>query len=337
MSQINSTLHPIVISQVMVNFAAKYGIDKKTCLLDTDITEQQLADAEALINRSQEIKLVENLISALPTEPSLGFKLGLLYSVSTFGVWGFALRTCRTLRDAISVALRYLPLSTAYCHIQEIEENGHFGVMFDADQIETPLRQFFLERDMATSVNILKELGLSGVSCTKVEFRGPPSSYAKYFEDVLGIKPTFNSDRNALFISSAEADKKLSTYDSQLVHLMHDQCRQQLKLRQQSGITGKVRQQILGPLGFTASCEDVSSILAMSSRSLRRKLDHEGTSFKLLLDTERQLSAVQLLNNTDMKLDEIAFHLGYYDTASFARAFRRWQNCTPAEYRKSAN
>lgn len=85
MSTFESILHPIVISQVMVNFAAHFGIDKETCLLGTNITDAQLQDGEALISRSQEMRLIENLILAVPDEPALGFKLGLQYSVSTFG------------------------------------------------------------------------------------------------------------------------------------------------------------------------------------------------------------------------------------------------------------
>src|SRR5690625_1340449 len=87
MPNLETNLHPIVISQVMINFAASFGIDKDTCLLGTGISEAQLYDGEALISRSQEMQLIENLILALPNEPALGFKLGLQYSVSTFGVW----------------------------------------------------------------------------------------------------------------------------------------------------------------------------------------------------------------------------------------------------------
>jgi AraC-like DNA-binding protein len=335
MSEIEPILHPIVIAQVMINFAAKYGVDKETCLLGTGINTQQLADADALITRSQEMRLVENIILALPTEPALGFKLGLQYSVATFGVWGFALRTSRTLREAMSVAIRYLPLSTAYSQLHLIENQESVGVVVDADNIPAPLRQFLLERDMATSINLLNELSLSGISYSQIELKGPPPSYAEYIKEAFGITPIYNSARNIMYVSKTDANRSLPTYDAQLVHLMKNQCQQQLELRQQSGVTGQVRQQILGPLGLIASLEDVSSALAMSPRSLRRKLESEGTSFKQLLDNERQASALQLLKNSDMKLEELAFHLGYTDTASFARAFRRWQACSPGEYRRS--
>jgi len=329
-------LHPVAICQVMINFGAAYGVDKDTCLSGTGISEDKLAEEEAFIERVQELRLIENLILALPDEPALGFKLGLQYNIATFGVWGFALRTCKTLRDAISVALRYLPLSTAYCKIRKLEFAGHFGVEFEPETIPSQVRQFLLERDMATGSNIFKELSLSGASYLRLELKGAPPSYADAFQALVGIEPIFNSSRNALLVSAQNVDKLLPTYDSQLVQLMQNQCKQQLNLRQQTGMAGHVRQMILGRLGLVASLDEVAAALAMSPRSLRRKLDSEGTNFKELLDTERQLSAQQLLTNSDMKIEELAFHLGYTDAASFARAFRRWQGCSPGEYRKQA-
>lgn len=90
--------HPVAISQVMVNFAARYGVHAQMCLLGTGIIEAQLRDADALITREQEMRLIENLMLALPDVPALGFELGLRYNVATFGIWGFALRTSRNVR-----------------------------------------------------------------------------------------------------------------------------------------------------------------------------------------------------------------------------------------------
>lgn len=333
MPNLEPILHPVVISQVMINFAARYGIDKETCLLGTGISEEQLHNSEALISREQEIRLIENLILALPNEPALGFKLGLHYNVSTFGVWGFALRTSKTLRKATQIALRYLPLSTAYCAIRSTEENGYFSVSFDSSGIPSPLRIFLLERDLATGFNLLNELSLAGVQLAKVEFQGPPPAYANELAELMNIEPRYHCQHNALGVASEEADKLLPTFDAQLVKLMDEQCRHQLTHRQQTGAAGLVRQQILGPLGLIASFEEVARALAMSPRSLRRKLHSEGTQYKTILDQERQQIAEQLLLGSNMKLDELAFHLGYTDTASFSRAFRRWNHCSPGEFR----
>jgi len=336
MSNSDTLLHPVTISQVMINFAARQGVDRQTCLLGTGIAEEDLQVADGLMTRAQEMRLIENLILALPDMPALGFRIGLQYNVATFGIWGFALRTSRTLRDATALALRYLPLSTAYCQMYTFVEGDDFGVAFDADDVPRHLRQFLLERDLATGLNLFKELSLAGFDVQAIELKGEPLAYASCLEELSGVRLAFHKPRNTLVIRRADADRPLPTFDPHLVQVLDHQCRQQLERRQSGGFAGQVRQQLLGPLGLVASLDEVARSLAMSPRSLRRKLDQEGTSFRKLLEEERRQLALQLLENSAMKQDELAIHLGYTDTASFTRAFRRWMNCSPGEYRKAA-
>lgn len=334
MSNIDLTLQPIVISQVMVNFATGLGVDRDICLQGTGISSEALMDGEALISRAQNMRLIENLMLALPDTPALGFKLGLHYNVATFGIWGFALRTCRTLRQAVATAFRYLPLSTAYCRMYAIEEEGRFGIGLDPQSIPSHLRQFLLERDLATSLNLLQEISLSGLTICAAELQGPPPSYSDYIAGHLGVTPQYHSDRNAVHLPVDTADNPLPTFNARLVRMLEDQCRAQLEQRRTGGTAGQVRRQLLGPLGLVATLEEVAKALAKSPRSLRRKLEQEGTSFRTLVEEERRATATQMLSGSDMKLDELAIHLGYADTASFNRAFRRWMAMSPGEYRK---
>jgi AraC-like DNA-binding protein len=331
-----TTLHPVAIARVMVNFAARHGVDVDTSLLGTGLTEPQLGDPEVLISRDQEMRLIENLMLALPQLPAPGFALGLEYNVATFGIWGFAMRTSRTLGEAVHRALRYLPLSTAYCALTATTLGDEFIIEADPGGIPQHLRQFLLERDTATAVNLVRELGLSGVPIRRLEYRGPAPDYVGHIATLCGLTPQYGSPRNAVVLSRQDVEAALPMYDAHLVRLLEDRCRAQLDRRQTAGVTGQVRQLLLGPLGLMASIEEVAQHLAMAPRSLRRRLDDEGTRFRDLVDAERRQLAARLLESTDMKIDEMALHLGYGDTASFTRAFRRWFECAPGAYRKRA-
>lgn len=335
MSETSATLHPVTISQVMINFAAGYGVDSDTCLQGTGIVEAALQAPDGLITREQEIRLVENLILALPDVPALGFRLGLQYNVATFGIWGFALRTSRNLREAVAHALRYLPLSTAYCRISIVEHGDQVAVCFDPEPIPRHVRQFLLERDMATAISLLRELSLSGIKSCGLQLTGPAPDYAAEIAALAETEPGYNAKTNSLQLTREQAEQPLPTFDATLVRMLEDQCRQQLERRQQSGITGQVRAQLLGSLGLVATIEEVADELATSPRNLRRKLKSEGSSFRQLLETERQQLAEQLLTGSQMTIEEMALQLGYADTASFNRAFRRWLGVSPGEYRKA--
>lgn len=329
---------PVAISQVMVHFAARHGVDAVTCLDGTGISQDMLIDAAALVSRDQELRLVENLLLALPDVPALGFELGLQYSIATFGLWGFALRTSRTLREALATAIRYLPLSTAYCRFGASDDHARdeFVLIADPTPIPTHLRRFLLERDLGTAVQLCHELGLSGFRVRRVEFDddGGPARASRI--DVLcGVPLVQRAGRNAVVVQLADVERPLPMYDPLLVRLLEDQCRAQLERRQIGGLAGQVRHLLLGTLGLVATLEDVAQRLAMSPRSLRRRLDDEGTSFREIVEAERRQLAGHLLEGSEMKLDELAIQLGYGDTASFTRAFRRWYGCAPGEYRRS--
>jgi AraC-like DNA-binding protein len=94
--------------------------------------------------------------------------------------------------------------------------------------------------------------------------------------------------------------------------------------------------QIVQVLLPTTSCnvEDVSAHLAMHSRTLHRNLLKQGTSFSEIVDTVRLDTARSLLATTNLSLTKIAAILGYAETASFTRAFRRWLKTSPSGWRK---
>ena len=71
-----------------------------------------------------------------------------------------------------------------------------------------------------------------------------------------------------------------------------------------------------------------------SVRTTQRVLRDEGTSFDMLLDTVRRSHALDLLRS-DLSVDRIARRLGYESSRSFTRAFARWTNRTPTQWRSN--
>lgn len=326
-------LHTLAITQVILHYAAEHGVDKETCLAGTQISPDLLGDADTLITPDQEMRLIENLILGLSDRPAAGFELGLCYTVATFGTWGFALRTSRNLREALERAVRYLPLSTAYCRFSIVAQGEMLEIRADPSDIPAPLRQFLLERDLGTAIQLIQELNLGGHPIRSLQLSGPTLPYAQQMQELCGLPISFGHPRNTLVLSQAVSQRPLPTYDEHLVRLLEDQCRQLLQRRQLDGIAGQVRQQLLGGMGLVTSLDDMAAALHLSTRSLRRKLDAERTSYRALVNDVRRQLADQLLRSTTMKIEELAAHLGYADTASFTRAFRRWHGLSPGQYR----
>lgn len=101
-----------------------------------------------------------------------------------------------------------------------------------------------------------------------------------------------------------------------------------------AGVAGAARKLILSSLSRSISFEAVAKGLNMSERSLRRRLQEEGTSFRRLTDELRSQVAIKYVRDTDLSVEDIAFALGFGDASSFRQAFRRWTNAAPSDYRK---
>ena len=83
-----------------------------------------------------------------------------------------------------------------------------------------------------------------------------------------------------------------------------------------------------------AKVDHIAAQLGMSRRTLCRRLEEEGTSFKRLLSDVRCAQAARQLTLDADSIHEISAHLGYSEPAAFHRAFRTWFGATPSEYRE---
>jgi AraC-like DNA-binding protein len=79
--------------------------------------------------------------------------------------------------------------------------------------------------------------------------------------------------------------------------------------------------------------EDIAPQLALSSRTLQRRLSERGTTFAEVVERARRRLAERYLEDERLSLAEIGFLVGFSDPSNFHRAFRRWTGETPTTFR----
>ena len=80
----------------------------------------------------------------------------------------------------------------------------------------------------------------------------------------------------------------------------------------------------------------IAQALAMSERTLQRRLQDEGVTFAVLLDDVRADLGRMYLADPKLAIFEVAFLLGYSEPSAFNRAFRRWTGTSPSDFRRQA-
>jgi AraC-like DNA-binding protein len=78
----------------------------------------------------------------------------------------------------------------------------------------------------------------------------------------------------------------------------------------------------------------VAKSVAISPRTLQRRLEQQGLDFKKLVRDTRHQFALEYLKDHANTLTQIAFLLGYSEVSAFNRAFKRWTGSTPLDYRR---
>lgn len=330
----NVVRRTVVSAQLLVQLAAEHGLAHEAALRDTGIDGPTLIDPNAEIAPAQELQLVRNLVTHLGHVPGLGLEAGLRYHLSAYGIWGFALLSSPNFRAVADVVSRFLDLSYAFVRFRLGDDGSAFWVDMDDGEIPGDVRQFLLERDFAACCNVIRELRPGGLPIRELRFRCAAPDYAARFAEIGGVVPVFGADRNGARFDLADVDAPLPQANPLMSRMCLEQCGQLLSRRQtRTGLAGQVRERLLQTPGVLPDATTVARDLLMSERSLRRRLEAEGTAFRALSDEVRQTLAEELLTTADLKLEEVAQRLGYSEPASLIHAFKRWKGMTPSAYR----
>lgn len=81
------------------------------------------------------------------------------------------------------------------------------------------------------------------------------------------------------------------------------------------------------------SFEELTGLLNMSARTLRRRLEKEGTSYQRIKDNARRDAAISMLSREGMTVSEVAEQVGFSDPSAFHRSFKKWTGQSPGSYR----
>lgn len=83
-----------------------------------------------------------------------------------------------------------------------------------------------------------------------------------------------------------------------------------------------------------SSSQEVAALLGVSTSTMKRRLDDEGTTFREVRQSLLRERAIVRLLDHSLTISQIAVDLGYSDLANFSHAFRRWTGQSPSEFRK---
>ena len=174
----------------------------------------------------------------------------------------------------------------------------------------------------------------SFIELSAVQMQQAPRADKDYGE-VFGVPVHFNAGNDAFYFhrrylqfpivqSESSLDKMLETYPAQLFKISPED----------HGVSNKVKKLIGSDFQRTLpSLQDVAERLHMTTPTLHRRLREEGTSFQQLKDLCRRHAAINYLASGDYTTRQLSELMGFSDSSTFHRAFKKWTGLPPQKYR----
>jgi AraC-like DNA-binding protein len=328
---------------LMTEFGCQHGLAISVLLAGSDLCEADLRDHNRMIVGRQELTVVRNLVNLLGQgddalgAADLGMRVGGSYYVGSFGIFGFACLTSSTLGDAVRFAARFYELSYGFGLPTVTVEGSVASLRLDLPDLSGPVADFLVRRDLAAIARVMAELLGSPIPFTSIEFEGPtPESGDTLARNVFGVTPRYGAPANVACWPAALLDNRLPQASAMSVAVCERECDALLeRRRQRTGVARRVRERLASIDGKPNTIASVAQQLAMSERTLRRRLAEENTTFRELFEEVYRVLAEELLATGALSVDDVALRLGYAEATSFIAAFKRWTGTTPARYQRS--
>jgi AraC-like DNA-binding protein len=330
-------IYPAAKIAVVADALEAEGVTREEALRHVDIPAAELHSATTRVSVNQVIEVYRNAIR-LSRDPHFAYLTGLKSHVSLYGMYGFAILSSMNFRQTMHHALRYHQLATPLVKLRFDEDSAR--AVWSIDPLPHPaldarLYRFIVEMQFGVIVSLHRDTMGSTFCPSEIHVTfAPPESQEQYSES-FGYRVHFAQVENRLFFNAAWLNGTPHfgneiTYAT-VLRLCDDL---QDELAHRVGVAGKVRELLLATIGRHTSFEDVATRLGIPTRSLRRKLREQGTSFRELVDQLRTHVAMKYLRDTEMTVEDIAYALGFSDTANFRHAFHRWTDSSPQDFRR---
>ena len=307
--------------------------------LELDNLAPSLRDSsqEALVPADEHLAVCRAIYED-PRE-TLGIEMAQALPLEITGLWGFLLRSSNTFGDMLRRAERYMRLVNRYTEFT-LEDHGSRVAMHCPHPDPSPYgsRAQVVCTLLGHWISWGRQLTNARIAVDEAHFqwRGPMDK--EPFERFFDGPVKFGARRDMLLLcsdvlrlplieSTPELGVQFEAFAAALVR----------RMAPQSNFVERVREEIAeGLLTGSSREEPVAQRLAMTARTMHRRLDKAGTSFRRIRDELLRERAENLLRERSVSIGEVSYLLGYGEPSNFHRAFRRWTGLTPAAWR-SAN
>jgi len=324
--------------QALVDILLGLGVPAEAALAGTGLQRTDFQRAELRVSAQQLLSVCANALRLSP-QADVALRAGLAARITQFGLYGYALLSSPTAREAVAMAMKYRALTAPLVGMEFAERGAQVAWQFsDAYRLGegSPLYRFVLEWQLGTQLALHRDVLGTDLRPRVVCLPYPAPAHAARYAELLGCPAEFGANGRCELLFDASWLEHVPAQGNPATALVaRETCERLLaEFQQARGVTSRLIALLLQEPGRFPGIEEVAAEWQISSRTLRRQLTEEGNAFQQVLDKVRCQLALDYLRHTQLSNDEIAATLGYSEAANFRAAFKRWTGMAPSEARR---
>ena len=330
---VRSGVHP-VYARLLRMLLERSDVNSDRVLASAHLQWDTLVRDETLLDSGTVIRLVQSAMAATG-KPWLGLDLGWHAPISAHGDLAYAAVTAPDLRTSLAVLARYGALrdDTFTWTLNTCQQGATLLATQRTDW--GGANAFIMDTVVAAFLRVIEGSIGQWPNGVRLDLPIPKPPWAAQYARVSPLDVCFAQPAFSFTFTNAALALPCIGGDAQAHVNACRACEAALSAIASAGYTEKVAC-ALAKAGARRypQLDVVAQQCGVSTRTLMRQLRAEGTSFQVLLDTDRKGRA-QLLLQQHLSVEEVAAQLGYADTSNFSRTVRRWFGVTPRALRQA--
>ncbi|MEA2728358.1 MAG: hypothetical protein QOF70_2833 [Acetobacteraceae bacterium] len=317
----------------LVEIGAERGADIYVLMHEAGLNPTVLRNPETAIDYGGFCELLRRCAVAWDL-PDIGLRMIRYQQIDFLGPVALVTRMERTVRDALRAIIANLVIH-ANATVAAFEEaaDGDTASLILNQRDDAPKGRENTELVMAQGKLVIDSIAGAPVPLVEAAFVHDKGSSRRAVEAHFACPIHYGAERNALTFDRALLDRRIEKSDV-AYHALIKKYLATARAEVERGTPEDARAEIARQMELGhCTLERVADSLRMPPRSLQRRLQAEGLSFRDLLDEWRRARALSLVTNTRLPLSEVSEALGYSEQSVFTQAFRRWYGGTPHRFR----
>lgn len=316
-----------------LNHLEKKGIDKASVLANTGLSIDNLGNVR--LKPAQYRALLRNIVRLSP--PGIGFELGSLSNIADMGVLGYAALSSKTMHDAAAILRKYYSLTEIAAAYREEIVGGDLIITQASSFPMVDLQPFHIEELLTRSIKDSEAYTGIAHRYKRIDCAYDEPAYVDQYRARFDCPLRFGQKENVWLIDASHRDLPVKHSNPEVAQLCETQCAKMLASQHHSHFGIMIRERLIFTPGKYPTAEEMAAQLNISAASLKRHLREEGESYGEIVDSLRKTFAIEYLTGSQLSLKEISYRLGFSNVHNFHRAFKRWMEVTPSQFRENSN